>query len=208
MIRSDAEALSPATSSIPFCPRGTSFGIMRKEVRVSYSHNGQDFDPQRRSLLRAGTAAAGLSVLTPFFSAPLFGAEVCQPPIPKNHVPSNGGTCPFPIPWLDKNGNHNQMPKPDVELSNIFHFQREARALCRIHWHGDRQQGQSAGFRYPYHRLQLHVGRILGSAPAAARHVRPYMTHVIQGTGGPCEPSPRLPSSYLARRHLLGGACV
>jgi hypothetical protein len=45
----------------------------------------------------------------------------CGPPIP-NGIPANGGPCPYPIPWLDKNGNHNQMPKANVELNHIFHF--------------------------------------------------------------------------------------
>jgi hypothetical protein len=48
--------------------------------------------------------------------------QSCSPPIPQNHAPSNGGPCPYPIPWLDKNGNHNQSPMPSVELSNIYHF--------------------------------------------------------------------------------------
>jgi hypothetical protein len=34
----------------------------------------------------------------------------------------NGGADPFPIPWLDKNGNHNQAPGPNQEPSSIFHF--------------------------------------------------------------------------------------
>jgi hypothetical protein len=76
----------------------------------------------RRRLLQLGistAAAASLSgVLLNAQSAP----ESCAPPIPQNHAPSNGGACPFPIPWLDKNGNHNQMPKDNIELSNIFHF--------------------------------------------------------------------------------------
>lgn len=33
-----------------------------------------------------------------------------------------GGAAPFPIPWLDKNGSHNQMPGPGMELSHLFHF--------------------------------------------------------------------------------------
>ena len=45
--------------------------------------------------------------------------QPCPPPIPIDRSPSNGGSCPYPIPWLDKNGNHNQRPMPDVELSNI-----------------------------------------------------------------------------------------
>jgi hypothetical protein len=35
---------------------------------------------------------------------------------------TNGGTDPSPIPWLDKNGSHNQMPAPGMEPSSIFHF--------------------------------------------------------------------------------------
>ena len=55
--------------------------------------------------------------------------QACSPPIPLNHEPSNGGPCPYPIPWLDKNGNHNQIPpKPNVELSHIYHFEESWRA--------------------------------------------------------------------------------
>lgn len=34
----------------------------------------------------------------------------------------NGSTEPFPIPWLDKNGSHNQPAGPQLEPSHIFHF--------------------------------------------------------------------------------------
>ncbi len=34
----------------------------------------------------------------------------------------NGGTDPYPIPWLDKNGSHNQPAGPELEPSHIFHF--------------------------------------------------------------------------------------
>lgn len=34
----------------------------------------------------------------------------------------NGGADPFPIPWLDKNGSHNQSPGPGQEASSIYHF--------------------------------------------------------------------------------------
>jgi hypothetical protein len=40
-------------------------------------------------------------------------------PAPKT---ANGSTAPFPIPWLDKNGSHNQPAGPDLEPSHIFHF--------------------------------------------------------------------------------------
>ena len=35
---------------------------------------------------------------------------------------ANGGTDPYPIPWLDKNGSHNQPAGPNVEPSHIYHF--------------------------------------------------------------------------------------
>lgn len=78
-------------------------------------HGGID----RRRFIQMGTVAAGVSALSPFVPK-LHGAENCSPPIPTG--PFNGSTCPFPIPWLDKNGNHNQAPKANVELSNIYHF--------------------------------------------------------------------------------------
>jgi hypothetical protein len=35
---------------------------------------------------------------------------------------ANGGTDPYPIPWLDKNGSHNQPAGPNLEPSHIYHF--------------------------------------------------------------------------------------
>jgi hypothetical protein len=35
---------------------------------------------------------------------------------------ANGGTEPYPIPWLDKNGSHNQPAGPNLEPSHIYHF--------------------------------------------------------------------------------------
>lgn len=41
----------------------------------------------------------------------------------------NGNTDPFPIPWLDKNGSHNQSPGPGMDPSSIYDFKgRVARA--------------------------------------------------------------------------------
>lgn len=35
---------------------------------------------------------------------------------------ANGGTDPYPIPWLDKFGDHNQAAGPNNEPIHIFHF--------------------------------------------------------------------------------------
>ena len=37
-------------------------------------------------------------------------------------VTANGGTDPYPIPWLGKNGSHNQPAGPHLEPSHVDHF--------------------------------------------------------------------------------------
>ena len=76
----------------------------------------------RRRVLKLVASAS----VVPFLPGQLLRAEeaanACAPPIPADHSPSNGGSCPYPIPWLDKNGSHNQPAGPNVELSSIYHF--------------------------------------------------------------------------------------
>jgi hypothetical protein len=69
-------------------------------------------DPQhhsRRLLLKSGATA-------------LFSFAI---PLSNNAFPdqllttANGGTEPYPIPWLDKNGSHNQPAGPNLEHDSI-----------------------------------------------------------------------------------------
>ncbi len=82
-------------------------------------HPSQELSPSRL-LRRRFLQSSGILAAAAALPSTLFGSSECAPPIPNG--PSNGGSCPYPIPWLDKNGNHNQSPKANVELSNIFHF--------------------------------------------------------------------------------------
>ncbi|HME12316.1 MAG TPA: hypothetical protein VKF79_05620 [Candidatus Acidoferrum sp.] len=66
----------------------------------------------RRDLLKAG-AAAVVPLIVPTAVA-AFGEQA--------PITANGGTDPYPIPWLDKNGSHNQPARPDLEPSHIYHF--------------------------------------------------------------------------------------
>ena len=72
----------------------------------------------------------------------------CAPPIPKGG-PANGGPCPYPIPWLDKNGNHNQAANPEVELSNIFHFKGKLARCAGFTGMGTDNQGNRLAFGTP-----------------------------------------------------------
>ncbi len=84
----------------------------------------------RRSFLAAGLGLAGTAG-----AARLGGLALAAGPKekkPRGDVmapPVGGSPEPSAIPWLDKNGSHNQMPAPGMEPSSIFHFQgRIARA--------------------------------------------------------------------------------
>jgi hypothetical protein len=73
----------------------------------------------RRQFLRSGTslaAAAAGSTMLPRIrkTADSLGTAY--------EYDLNGSKEPFPIPWLDKNGSHNQSPGPGHEPSNIYHF--------------------------------------------------------------------------------------
>jgi hypothetical protein len=81
-------------------------------------HDNYSRAVNRRGLLKLGLVsivASQTGRLLHSQSAPQF----CAAPILQDHSPSNGDSCPYPIPWLDKNGNHNQSPMRNVELSNI-----------------------------------------------------------------------------------------
>ncbi|HSD20672.1 MAG TPA: hypothetical protein VLC54_11575 [Anaeromyxobacter sp.] len=80
----------------------------------------------RRRLLTTGLGALGvvgagrLALAAP--AAESRGGDVLAAPV-------GGSAEPSAIPWLDKNGSHNQSPGPGMDPSNIFHFKgRIARA--------------------------------------------------------------------------------
>lgn len=77
------------------------------------------------------------------------GPSACAPPIPQNHEPSNGGSCPYPIPWLDKNGNHNQPAASDVELSSIYHFKGKLARCSGFHGMGTDNKGNRLAWGTP-----------------------------------------------------------
>lgn len=105
--------------------------------------------PNRRHLLKLGIiSAAGLSLPNQLLNAQSV-PQSCAPPIPQNHLPSNGGSCPYPIPWLDKNGNHNQSPMPNVELSNIYHFKGKLARCNGFHGIGTDNKGNRLAWGAP-----------------------------------------------------------
>jgi hypothetical protein len=93
------------------------------------------------------------SVVAGLIPRPLLQAQSapqsCAPPIPPEHSLANGGPCPYPIPWLDKNGNHNQSPMANVELSNIYHFKGKLARCNGFHGMGTDNQGNRLAWGTP-----------------------------------------------------------
>lgn len=114
-------------------------------VRDYVSQMGLD---RRRWLKLSVTSALAVSLR----DAPVYAQslpQACSPPIPKNREPSNGGLCPYPIPWLDKNGNHNQPAAPNVELSSIYHFKGKLARCSGFHGMGTDNKGNRLAWGTP-----------------------------------------------------------
>jgi hypothetical protein len=62
---------------------------------------------------------------------------------------ANGGTDPYPIPWLDRNGSHNQPAGPNLEPSHIYHFKGRVARCSTFTGMGTDNQGNRITFGSP-----------------------------------------------------------
>ena len=103
----------------------------------------------RRRWLELGVTSAFAAWLPAKWLNAQSAPPSCATPIPQNHEPSNGGQCPYPIPWLDKNGNHNQAAMPNVELSSIYHFKGKLARCNGFHGMGTDNKGNRLAWGTP-----------------------------------------------------------
>jgi hypothetical protein len=75
----------------------------------------------RRNFIRSGIGVSAGLMLPPIDAA---GQKT-----DKKFPTANGGTGPYPIPWLDKNGSHNQPAGENLEPSHVYHFKGQV-ARC------------------------------------------------------------------------------
>ena len=61
----------------------------------------------------------------------------------------NGGVDPYPIPWLDKNGSHNQPAGPQLEPSHIYHFKGQVGRCADFVGMGTDNKGNRIAFGTP-----------------------------------------------------------
>ena len=93
----------------------------------------------RRDVLKSGAIAAALPLAS---RSAKFGSQQ-QPMV------ANGGSDPYPIPWLDKNGSHNQPAGPNLEPSHIYHFKGRVAWCSTFAGMGTDNKGNRIAFGSP-----------------------------------------------------------
>ncbi len=118
----------------------------------------------RRDILKS----SGLALL-PFAIAPL------NYPLPDQQPKTaNGSTEPYPIPWLDKNGSHNQPAGTNLEPSHIYHFKGRVARCSTFTGMGTDNQGNRIAFGSP----TTDYGVVQGEYWAARAAQQGAFTHI------------------------------
>jgi hypothetical protein len=118
----------------------------------------------RRALLKtAGVAGSG-------WALPMASSAHTEELV----MTSNGGTDPYPIPWLDKNGSHNQRAGPNLEPSHIYHFKGKVARSSTFTGMGTDNQGNRIGFGAP----TTDYGVMQGEYWAARAPQQGVFTHI------------------------------
>ncbi len=107
------------------------------DVRSSYT---------RRSFLRTTVSVASAGSALLLLSDDIIAGN--KPPQSKLRT-YNGSTDPYPIPWLDKNGSHNQPAGPNLEPSHIFHFKGRVARCAGFVGMGTDNKGNRIAFGTP-----------------------------------------------------------
>ena len=118
----------------------------------------------RRDILKSGTLA-----LLPLAVAS--AKSSWQPQLP---MTANGGADPYPIPWLDKNGSHNQPAGPNLEPSHIYHFKGRVGRCSTFTGMGTDNQGNRIAFGSP----TTDYGVMQGEYWAARAPQQGTLTHI------------------------------
>ena len=118
----------------------------------------------RRDVLRASALAA----------IPLVHASILNASRDDQPIAANGDTNPYPIPWLDKNGSHNQPAGPNLEPSHIYHFKGRVARCSTFTGMGIDNKGN----RIPFGSPTTDYGVMLGDYWAARTTQHGTFTHI------------------------------
>ena len=93
----------------------------------------------RRDILKSGALAM----------LPLAARSGNSSLLDQHPMTANGGSDPYPIPWLDKNGSHNQPAGANLEPSHIYHFKGRVARYSTFTGTGTDNQGNQFAFGSP-----------------------------------------------------------
>jgi len=94
-------------------------------------------------MLSAGARTAATLLLARAMVQPQETAPGAKP------TTANGGTEPYPIPWLDKNGSHNQPAGPNLGPSHIYHCKGRVARCSTFTGRGTDSGGNRLAFGSP-----------------------------------------------------------
>lgn len=123
----------------------------------------------RRKMLSTSARAAAALLVAPAIAE-------SQQPDSRQPTPmiANGGSEPYPIPWLDKNGSHNQPAGPNLEPSHIYHFKGRVARCSTFSGMGTDNRGNRVAFGSP----TTDYGVMDGEYWAARTAQRGTYTHI------------------------------
>lgn len=100
---------------------------------------------------RRGFLGTTLSIASEASASLLISRQAAAGNKPPQSKPTtyNGSTDPYPIPWLDKNGSHNQPAGPQLEPSHIYHFKGRVARCADFVGIGTDNQGNRIAFGTP-----------------------------------------------------------
>jgi len=124
----------------------------------------------RRDILKSGAAALMPLAVPGAASATALLENHTLPP----QETANGGTDPYPIPWLDKNGSHNQPAAANLEPSHIYHFKGRVARSSTFTGMGTDNQGNRIAFGSP----TTDYGVMQGEYWAARSAQQGIFTHI------------------------------
>ncbi len=118
----------------------------------------------RRHILKAG-ASAVIPLAVPSSISALQRQEPAT---------ANGGSDPYPIPSVDKNGSHNQPAGANLEPSHIYHFKGRVARCSTFTRMGTDNKGNRIAFGSP----TTDFGVMLGEYWAARTTQQGAFTHI------------------------------
>ena len=120
--------------------------------------------PSRRTVLKS----------LPFLSLAFLAQRTSAQQTRQATMTANGGVDPYPIPWLDKNGSHNQPAGPNLEPSHIYHFRGLVARCSTFTGMGTDNHGNRTAFGSP----TTDYGLVQGEYWAARTPQHGAFTHI------------------------------